>query len=195
MYKTDKLIKRIETLIIMTVLLGMVLISCSVLPSDDGKGNTATALEITEVSSSNRYSFNAGELGSPDWIEIHNSGDTALDLSGYSIMKTESDSVMMDGLVLGPDQYAVLCACSPVYDTDLFCTGFRLSKEGTAVYVKNGDDIVIRLGIPGLSEDISWAKTDDGYRYCTTPTPDTRTKARSLKNCRLPRRAARQTGS
>ena len=171
MYKTDKLIKRIETLIIMTVLLGMVLISCSVLPSDDGKGNTATALEITEVSSSNRYSFNAGELGSPDWIEIHNSGDTALDLSGYSIMKTESDSVMMDGLVLGPDQYAVLCACSPVYDTDLFCTGFRLSKEGTAVYVKNGDDIVIRLGIPGLSEDISWAKTDDGYRYCTTPTP------------------------
>ena len=60
MYKTDKLIKRIVTLIIMTVLLGMVLISCSVLPSDDGKGNTATALEITEVSSSNRYSFNAG---------------------------------------------------------------------------------------------------------------------------------------
>lgn len=131
-----------------------------------------SGLIITEVVSSNSASFHAAKLGSPDWIELYNAGMSPIDLRGYTIEKNENDIYTFGEFVLQPGEYKVICACASSYESGVVCIGFRLSKAGESITIKDGEENEIaRLTVGELSEDISYALYDGEYRYCTTPTP------------------------
>ncbi len=136
------------------------------------------ALVISEVVSSNRESLPVDALGAPDWIELQNIGDTALELEGYGLSDrtTEPGKYIFGKETLEPGQTIVVYAKQVESLHAPFarrCTGFALSKDGETLCLTAPDRTTIQtLTLPALAADVSYArKTDGDYGYCGVPTP------------------------
>ncbi|MDD6888428.1 MAG: lamin tail domain-containing protein [bacterium] len=140
-------------------------------------GSTRGGLIINEVVSSNRHSLIDPAAGSPDWIELYNASDSAINLAGYGL----SDNVRKLYKYTFPDvtieagEYLIVYAAenNGVTKTDVPCTGFGLSKNGDSLYLCDGFfEIVQEITVPALLTDASYARRDNGtYGYCASPTP------------------------
>lgn len=135
-------------------------------------------LVISEVVSSNRESLPVDALGAPDWIELQNIGDTALELEGYGLSDrtTEPGKYIFGKETLEPGQTIVVYAKQVESLHAPFarrCTGFALSKDGETLCLTAPDRTTIQtLTLPALAADVSYArKTDGDYGYCGVPTP------------------------
>ncbi len=132
-------------------------------------------LVISETVSSNKLSFPDEELGSPDWIELHNLSDRTVDLKGY-ILTDKQDSYelsnMLPGIQVPPHGYAVLYASANAR-TDRFVLPFGLSKSGDTLCLLDASGALLeRVAIPALPKDVSYARREDGtFGYCILPTP------------------------
>ncbi len=134
-------------------------------------------LDITEVMSSNDTAFADGHGSYPDWIELHNYGALAIDLSDWSL--TDSPGNLREYVFppqrMEPGSYLVVFA-SGIAHTDpagLLHTGFALSATGEYLALTRPDGIIARqLTLPAMSPDISYG-TPDRVQYGSygTPTP------------------------
>ena len=137
----------------------------------------SSALVINEVVSSNKRSLVDDSLGTPDWIELYNSGYVALDLSGYGVsdnLRKLHKFVIPAGTTLGPGEYLVLYATNSTDDkTNPMITNFGLSKSGDYIFITDAYfGLVAQMQVPVLYTDVSYARAADGtYGYCGVPTP------------------------
>ena len=92
---------------------------------------------ITEFMASNQGTLDDGDGNSSDWVEIHNAGDAAIDLSGYRLTDAPDDlsKWTFPTVVMEPSDYLVIFASGQ--DTDNYVdaggnlhTNFRLSAGG-----------------------------------------------------------------
>ncbi len=127
---------------------------------------------INEVMSSNTHTLTDDALGTPDWIELYNDSDQAVDLSGYGLSDNlkEPHKWTFPAITIQPRAYMIVYACKQ--DADL-CTGFALSKSGESLYLTdNYYNMLQMLDIPALEADISYAREQNGdFGYCASPTP------------------------
>jgi hypothetical protein len=145
-----------------------------------GEKDPAVNLAINEVMSSNRTVLAREGQGTPDWIEIFNYADQEMNLKGFSLtddLDTHSRFVFSD-TVLPAGGYLIVYATGKANAGDLDCTDFSISKEGETLWlIDPSDNIVQKLEIPALGEDISYARKADGsFGYCISPTPDAENK-------------------
>lgn len=137
----------------------------------------SSALVINEVCSSNKRSLVDETLGTPDWIELYNSGSTSLDLSGYGVsdnLKNLHKFVIPEGTILGAGEYLMLYATSSTDDaTNAMVTNFGLSKSGDYLFVTDAYyGLVAQMEVPALYTDVSYARMSDGtFGYSGVPTP------------------------
>jgi len=140
--------------------------------------DTSGGLVINEVVSSNRRSLVDPALGSPDWIELYNSGTRDLDISGCGLsdnIRKPHKFVFPEGTIIKAGEYLIVYAASNsgAAATDVLCTGFGLSKGGEQLILSDGfDGLLAQMELPPLKTDISYARRADGsYGYCAVPTP------------------------
>lgn len=156
----------------------MLTAACSLMQTDASEGGGArSGLVINEVVSSNKRSLTDQAVGSPDWIELYNASNSAINLAGYGL----TDNVRKLYKYTFPDmtieagEYLIVYAAenNGVTKTDVPCTGFGLSKSGDSLYLCDGFfEIVQEMTVPALLTDASYARRDNGtYGYCATPTP------------------------
>ncbi|HWQ98234.1 MAG TPA: lamin tail domain-containing protein [Clostridia bacterium] len=143
----------------------------------EAPAGNSSALVVNEVVSSNKRSLVDENLGTPDWIELYNSGSTPLDISGYGISDNMRDLhkyVVPEGTVLGAGEYLVLYAMSSSEDTSSpYITNFGLSKSGDYLFITDAYfGLVAQMEIPVLYTDVSYARAVDGtFGYSGVPTP------------------------
>ena len=132
-------------------------------------------LVISEVVSANKFSFADEALGSPDWVELHNTGTAALDLQGYIL--TDKDNAygtenILPSILIPGGGYVVLPA-KPDTNTDAYSLPFGLSRGGDTLCLLDPSGALLeRVSIPALNQDVSYARRKDGtFGYCLTPTP------------------------
>ena len=161
--------------IILCLALSVAASACSAV---SGSSGSSGSLVVSEIVSSNKRSLVDDALGTPDWIELYNSGDEALDISGFGIsdnLKKLHKYVVPDGTIIGAGEYLVLYAASAGDDVSAgaYCMGFGLSKSGDFLFVTDSYyGIVAQIEIPALYTDVSYAINSDGtYGYCAVPTP------------------------
>ena len=148
------------------------LFACSDTPAGSSK-----ALVINEVVSSNKRSLVDANLGTPDWIELYNSGSVPLDISGYGVSDNLRDLhkfVAPEGTVIGAGEYLVLYATGAADGAaNPLVTNFGLSKSGDYLFVTDSYfGLVAQMEIPALYTDISYARAADGsFGYSGMPTP------------------------
>jgi hypothetical protein len=73
---------------------------------------TPDDIKISEVMTSNSTTLTDQFNETPDWIELYNSGDTAIDLAGYGLSdKPDNPGNWTCGpMLLGAGTYAIICA-------------------------------------------------------------------------------------
>lgn len=135
---------------------------------------------INEVMSSNGLTIADEDGDFEDWIELWNSGDTAVDLSGYGLsddLERPMRWVFPDGVVIGPDEYLLVWPSGKDRrdpNSELH-TNFGISSAGEPVLLTapNGTrvDELPNVQIP---RDISYGRGyPDIYNfyYFSNPTP------------------------
>jgi len=103
------------------------------------------------------------EGGYPDWIELYNTTDRSVNLSGVFVSDDLDNLTKWEfpsGTLLGSDEYLILWA-----DNDLTQTGyhvaFKLSKGGETIYLSNSDGSII--------DSISYGEQKTNIAYARVP--------------------------
>ncbi|MDE5768681.1 MAG: CotH kinase family protein [Oscillospiraceae bacterium] len=110
-----------------------------------------------------------------DWIEIYNSGDTAVNLEGYALSDDENQPakfVFPETAMIEPESYLIVFASKQNSTGSEFHTGFALSKNGETLLLSSPDGVIIqKTEIPTLGEDQTFGRIADGTMQIMSPTP------------------------
>ncbi len=172
-------VKPSKVIVICVVLAALLplLFACSSGETTSGAGGE---LVVNEIVSSNKRSLVGEALGTPDWIELYNAGDEALDLSGYGVSDNLRDLhkfVFPSGTTIEPGAYLTIYATTAAddvsADASAYCTNFGLSKSGDYLFITDAYyGIVVQMEIPQLYTDVSYVRASDGtYGFCAIPSP------------------------
>ncbi len=101
-----------------------------------------------------------------DWIELYNSGDTAVDLSGYGLSDKTDEPLLWvfpAGTTIAAGQRKIIFASKQASTETELHTGFALSKNGETLVLSNPQgEILQQVTVPTLAEDSSYGRTPDG---------------------------------
>ncbi len=101
-----------------------------------------------------------------DWIELYNSGNSTVDLSGYGISdKTEEPLqwVFPAGTTIAAGERKIIFASKQASTASELHTGFALSKNGETIVLSSPQgEILQQVTVPTLAEDSSYGRTPDG---------------------------------
>jgi len=106
------------------------------LPRDAPAVERPPGVRINEVQSSNRHTLKDATGDTPDWIELHNPTEVAVDLDGYTLSDDGADLFQwrLPARTLQPGDFLVIHATGPGGDGDL-AAPFRLNPAGEELYL------------------------------------------------------------
>ena len=164
-------LNRIVSLVLIFIMMMTLLSGCAALNVFSQGGG----LVINEVVSANESSFPVEGLGAPDWLELYNGSDKEIDLTGYTILRTDTNDKQFEipSGTIAPGEYLVICATEAVAeDCAYLITGFNLPKKGVGLKLKDANGMTVdQFNVPTMAEDISYCRTAEGMSFCQTPTP------------------------
>ncbi|MBP5726721.1 MAG: lamin tail domain-containing protein, partial [Clostridia bacterium] len=135
---------------------------------------------ISEVLASNDSVATYPKAGYTDWVEIFNSGDTAVDLSGWGLSDNPEQLRKWqcpDGTTIRPGEYRViLCDKDTEKNSgaELHASFTIGRKSGEVITLADAEGAVHdRITLPEMKTDISFGRSpEDAGLYCyDTPTP------------------------
>lgn len=130
-------------------------------PTEPGMGAGAVGkLEISELMVDPVAPYSDAQ---DEFVEIHNSGDTAVDATGYAVKTGSHVAKLPDGVIL-PDGYVVLTSAN---------TTISLANTGGVANLLNpAGEVVDTAGAWGSAvPGASWAFVDGSWLWTLTPTP------------------------
>ncbi len=164
--------KNLKITIALTLLI--FIIAATLLLSAANPANPKGSIVFNEVVSGN--SQPAGGAGSPDWIELYNTSNEDIDLTGYKLTDSnKSAGTELNNAIIKKGGYLVVYAAKnyTTKDEAVCFVNFGISSAGETLYLLSpGSAVAAELEIPALYTDISYARKEDGtYGFCTETTP------------------------
>ncbi len=143
-------------------------------------------IKINEVMASNGNTLRDSKGKSCDWIELKNTSDDDIDLSGLNLSdgkKNLTKFTFPEGVVLAKDAYMIIF-CTDYESVETLADGtveihvpFKLSADGEKVVIAFQDVILDMVRFDAQQKDVSYALKDDGtWAFCNTPTPGAENK-------------------
>ncbi|MEM7384994.1 MAG: CotH kinase family protein, partial [Verrucomicrobiota bacterium] len=138
---------------------------------------------ITEFQARNLDTLEDDRLKEEDWIELHNSGEEAVNLKGWFLTDNREDPArwVFPDFEISPGAYKVLFASGedrsepqsvqePITRTH---TNFSLSPKGESVALigPDGRTIIDAIDFPAQPANHSYGRTANGAGYFSDPTP------------------------
>lgn len=147
----------------------------------------AKGLRINEIMASNTESLEDSFGNTADWIELHNTTDHPIDLTGMYLSDTKKDLERYqfpDGLIIEPDAYLIIfCSGLKKNVADELHTPFKLSASGESIYLMQEGLAVDILTFPQQISDIAYALDEDGmYSFTSTATPGEANEIRPVED-------------
>lgn len=142
-------------------------------------GAAPLPVQISELVAANRYSLKDGYGEAPDWVELRNTGDTPVDLSGWGLSDDPARPMKwtFPATLLAPHGALTVFASGRGTARDAagnLHAGFRLEKSGGALVLTANDGVttVDRLpAYPELDTDLAFGRDLDGRWTYLEPTP------------------------
>ncbi len=98
-----------------------------------------------------------------DWGELYNPTDSAVSLSGWSLVKDDKSSYNFGDVTIAPGGYQIVFCCKNfVGDESLVNAGYNISGDGAKFELFNGDTSVDTVTVPALDKDVCFARKPDG---------------------------------
>ena len=125
---------------------------------------TKGAVVINEI----MYDLEEGSDSGREWVEIFNSGDAAIDLTGWKFFENETNhnlTLIQDDINIPQNGYAVITdkpdkflIDNPGYSGILFDSAFSLSNSGENLAIKDSELTIVDQ----VTYDSSWGAAGDG---------------------------------
>lgn len=134
-------------------------------------------LVINEACTSNQGSYQDASGNTPDWIEIYNASDHAIDLSGCGLSDGKKNLFKFrfpEGTVLSPGEYGMVLCDDTNVTVGEFHAAFKLSATGETIRLSSPDGMLIDImEIPALEADSTYGRYSNGSDSFSilTPTP------------------------
>ena len=142
-------------------------------------GAAPLPIRISEFVADNKYSLKDGYGEAPDWVELRNTGNVAVDLSGWGLSDDLAQPMKwtFPATILAP--HGALIVFASGRDTSRDSAGnlharFRLAKNGGALVLTAGDGLTTvdsLSGYPELNTDLAYGRDLDGRWTYLEPTP------------------------
>ena len=135
-------------------------------------------LILNEICTANHASLVSEKLGTPDWVELYNGTQKALNLKGYGLTDNPKQSYkyVLPDVTVEPGGYLIVyfVGGSEEADADPLCTGFGLSRYGENLLLVDANyNLLDSVEVPALEADVSYARMADGnWGYAIVPTPN-----------------------
>lgn len=128
-----------------------------------GTWNPLEGLVLNEVmaSNSNTVSDEAGDFD--DWIEIHNTGPMAIDLSEFTLLDHHDGTPGFEfpAFTLAPGEYQVIWADEEPGEGQWHAP-FKLDGDGEELFIVDDGVIVEMVMFPAMGDDQSYGRWPDG---------------------------------
>ena len=134
-------------------------------------------LVISEVMTKNERTLEDDVGDYPDWIELTNTGNEPVNLSGWMLMGSRDPAAafVFSGDAIAPGETRLVFASgrSSTRAGYVYHAPFKLSASGDAVTLYDAAGAPVdSVEIPALEPDISWARGGDGlFAETSLPTP------------------------
>lgn len=132
------------------------------------------AVRLSEVMGNNAGSYKV-ESSTPDWIELCNSSDQPVNLSGYGLSDNPKNPAMWqfpDVTIAAGGYLVVLATGNDVRQGDRLETNFGISAAGDVVLLFSPQgELLDKLQMAQAGPDISYGRTQGELLYYATPTP------------------------
>lgn len=128
---------------------------------------------INEVCSKNEHIFADNNGKYFDYIELYNSSDKAIDLTGYGLSDKEDEPYrfQFSNTTIKPGSYLLVMATKD--ETELISTGFGLdADEENLLFLSDSKGRLIdSMVIPTLEKDVSYGRSEDGGKVLSKLSP------------------------
>jgi len=164
--------KAIPAFLTCAILFGLFLCLVGVMGISDSHDNGISRIVISEVLSSNRTcpAPNGDYL---DFIEIHNTTNSPVDISGYMLSDdvTSIGYTFPQGTIISAGGYAI-CWCDKTDDSGKYAS-FGISSDGKdTVYLYNSSNVLIdQVSVPVLGENVSFIRSGSDWMTSNLITP------------------------
>ena len=131
-------------------------------------------LSLNEIVTANSSLHLGEEEQYYDYIELKNTSDAPLLLSGYYISDDPKDIYkwQLPEVTLQPDELLLVYASGEDKTTDEYHTNFKLSKSGTYLIISNEDAVISKINVPELEDDLSYGLNQNNeYAFFNVLTP------------------------
>ena len=168
-------------------------------------GNKDVRIVISEVMSSNKVTLADEDGEYSDWLELHNTSDTDINIKGYSITDNVKNykKWSFPDLTIKADEYLIVFASGKdkVEEDGRTChTNFKLSAAGVYITLSSVNTMSIdSMDVPELQSDVSYGIVQDGSEEDGKPaklfsvTPGNKNSGKRADDA-LPPNTADQTG-
>ncbi len=136
-------------------------------------------LQISEVMTSNATTLLDDYGNYSDWVEIHNTGKSAIDLANFGLSDKENNTLKwkFPSMSIAAGGYVVVfCSGKGVpknpNDTKHLNASFKLSDSEAAILSSPSGQVIDTVDLQKLSADFSYARTSSGkFEASAKPTP------------------------
>ena len=126
----------------------------------------AVQVIINEVMSNNESTAQDETFAMPDWVELLNTGDVAIELSRLALWDSSEDPWIPREGVLQPGAYLLLFADDSAVQNHL---PFRLnSVDGDELHLAVDSEVVDSVEFGPMPEDVAYARLPDGGDWALT---------------------------
>ena len=134
---------------------------------------------INEVMASNSTTIEDRDGDYPDWIELYNSGDSEVELTGFGLSDDPDDLYKwtFPATTLQPGEFKLIFASDKNYSTEspYLHTNFKIKAGGETLLLTDTTGFVVdQINSVEISSDLSWGRKPDGgsdWLFFTEPTP------------------------
>ena len=132
----------------------------------------------------NKRAFNDEYGNYYDFIEIHNYSDIDYEIEGLYITDSKSNlkKYLIPKFKLEKDAYKVVYFAGTKTGYDGAYAEFALSDDDLEIIISDGETIIDEVQIVKLKDNISYGKTDNGWKYFVTATPGAKNDTASFDN-------------
>ena len=137
-------------------------------------------IKINEICSNNENILKDSYGNYSDWIEIFNSGENRIDISGYGISDNEGNLfkfIFPLNTVIESGEYLLIFASKENSTSTELHTGFNLNKDGETIILTSSEgELIEKVVTPPLEEDESFGRNFNGTFEKMMPTPGIKNK-------------------
>ncbi len=138
--------------------------------------SSSRGVRINEVMTSNKTAMSDASGAYPDWIELINASNGAVDITGWALLDKASRSTyfVFPDYQLDPGETVVVFASGKLADENGadFQAPFRMSSAGDTLMLSDAHGTVVEsINIPALGANQSYAQMNGGWQVTSEYTP------------------------